>query len=280
VLDPDRKKMSKSKGNVETPDNWITQFTADGVRYWSAKAKIGVDTTFDVGIMKNGARLVTKLFNAGKFVLSYEGEYSEVTNELDLAFIDELRKLVAKTTNHFENFDHASALSETESFFWNSFTDSYLELVKKRVSPESTSSTLEKNSAITTLRIGLDVLLRLFAPFLPYITEEIWAWSFAEEKGKISIHMTSYPSVSEFENIEQPQLSNSFDYAIRFMDEIKKLRANKSLAFSTPIDDVAISVNYNFNIVFDLIKFDLINYSKIQNYSIVIDNTIDIVAID
>jgi len=269
VLDPDRKKMSKSKGNVETPENWITQFTADGVRYWSAKAKIGVDTTFDQNVMKNGTRLLTKLFNAGKFVLSQKGEYSEVTNELDLAFLDELRKLIAKATKCFEEFDHATALTETETFFWNNFTDSYLELVKKRASAESNCTDAERNSAITTLRIGLDVLLRMFAPFLPYITEEVWSWCFAEEKNQLSIHNAKYPALIELEKYSEPKSKEVFKSALHFLDEIKKYKAARNLSYSSAIENLEIAAAKNTQETLHELLFDLLGYSKIENYSFV-----------
>lgn len=269
VLDPDRKKMSKSKGNVETPETWITQFTADGVRYWSAKAKIGVDTTFDQNVMKNGARLLTKLFNAGKFVLSQKGQYSEVTNELDLAFLDELRKLITKTTKCFEEFDHATALAETETFFWNNFTDSYLELVKKRASVESNCTDAERNSAITTLRIGLDFLLRMFAPFLPYITEEVWSWCFAEEKNQLSIHNAKYPTLIELEKHSAPKSKEVFKSALHFLDEIKKYKAARNLSYSSVIENLEISAAKNTQATLHELLFDLIGYSKIERYTFV-----------
>lgn len=264
VLDPDRKKMSKSKGNVETPENWIKQYTADGVRYWSAKAKIGVDTTFDINVMKNGSRLVTKLFNAGKFVLGQSGQYGEIINELDLSFIDELRKLIVKSTKYFENFDHASALAETEGFFWNNFTDSYLELVKKRASLDSNCSETERSSAITALRIGLEVLLKLFAPFLPYITEEIWSWSFAEEKNIKSIHIAKFPSINDLKTIALPQNRDSFKYTLLFLDEIKKYKTSHSMSFSSVIPLVNLKANKNALAIFELNRFDLISYGKIE----------------
>lgn len=280
VLDPDRKKMSKSKGNVETPESWISQYTADGVRYWSAKAKIGVDTTFDINVMKNGARLVTKLFNAGKFVLSHKGDQIDINNELDLAFIDELRKLIIKTTKHFEDFDHASVLAELESFFWNNFTDSYLELVKKRASIEGNEIESERNSAITALRIGLEVLLKLFAPFLPYITEEVWSWAFSEEKKQLSIHKTKFPTVADLENIKKPVLQATFGVALKFMDEVKKYKASKNLSFNATIEKVNIETTAHIENELKPSLNDLINYSKIQSYTFVLSNKQELLISD
>ena len=132
VLDPDRKKMSKSKGNVVTPMPMLERYGADAARYWSGSARLGTDTAADEQVFKVGKRLVTKLFNAGKFVLAQSGEVHPIEAELDRAFAFALRDLVARATTAFERFNHAQALADTESFFWSAFTDSYLELAKLR----------------------------------------------------------------------------------------------------------------------------------------------------
>jgi valyl-tRNA synthetase len=243
-----------------------------GVRYWSAKARIGVDTTFDVNVMKNGSRLVTKLFNAGKFVLSHSGQKAEITNELDKAFIEELVQLVDKITNHFEDFDHASALSETETFFWNKFTDSYLELVKKRSLTDSDMEVDDKNSAVTTLRLGLETLLKLFAPFLPYITEEIWSWCFAGEYGIKSIHATKFPSVNDFNGINKPACENTYKTALLFLDEIKKYKSLNNLSYSSTISNISLKAHSGLLNIFKLVQSDIIDYARIEHIQIEEDN--------
>jgi len=172
ILDPDRKKMSKSKGNVVTPIPLIDKYTADGVRYWAGSARLGVDTALDEQVFKVGKRLVTKIFNAGKFVLSQTAEVHPISNELDRAFAAKLRALVEKTRRDFEAFNHAQVLQDTEGFFWSHFTDSYIELAKLRARDEGAPAE-QRGSAVAALRLGLNVLLRLHAPFLPYITEEV-----------------------------------------------------------------------------------------------------------
>ena len=130
VLDPERKKMSKSKGNVVTPIPLVEQYGADSIRYWAGSARLGVDAALDEQVFKVGKRLSTKLFNAGKFVLSQTAEVRPLSCELDRAFAAELRALAERATGHFEAYDEAHALAETESFFWTRFTDTYLELAK------------------------------------------------------------------------------------------------------------------------------------------------------
>jgi valyl-tRNA synthetase len=133
ILDPDRKKMSKSVGNVVTPMKLLEDYTADGVRYWAASARLGMDTAFDEKVLKVGKRLVTKLFNAGKFVLAQGAAApGPITHELDRAFVSELRDLVHRSTASFAEFDYAHAMQDAEQFFWSRFTDTYLELAKHR----------------------------------------------------------------------------------------------------------------------------------------------------
>ncbi len=243
ILDPDRKKMSKSKGNVVTPMEFVEQFTADGVRYWAASARLGTDTAFDQKMLKVGKRLVTKLFNAGKFVLANEGEMSPVTEELDRAFLDHLQQLVDRATQALEEFDFANALSAIEKFFWHNFTDTYLELVKNRAKGLGDVKKKKKNSALSSLRLGLNILLRLFAPMLPYITEEIWSWAFAEETEWPEIHKASWPSKTDFQEIEAAQCPESFDLAVAGVTEIRKYKTEQGISIARELEQLTLSAH-------------------------------------
>jgi len=243
VLDPDRKKMSKSQGNVQTPMPMIERFTADGARYWAASARLGTDTASDEKVFKIGKRLSTKLFNAGKFVLQQTAELHPITAELDRSFVAKLSTLVDRATRSFEDFNHAVVLKETESFFWTHFTDSYLELVKARARAEDASAVAARASAVASLRLGLDVLLRLFAPFLPYITEEIWSWVFAEEKGAPSIHRACWPGSEDFRGIEPPKNADSFDIAVACWSAINKSKADAEVSMGREATNLTIAAN-------------------------------------
>ncbi len=190
ILDPDRKKMSKSKGNVVTPVEYLQRYTPDGVRYWAAGASLGTDAVFDEKVLKTGRRLVTKLYNAAKFVLAIPCGPGRVTLPLDLDFLRVLGQTVRDASTALDRYDHSTALEAIEQFFWNGFTDSYIELVKDRARAGDDDG---RDSAVRTLRAGLSVLLRLFAPYLPFITEEIWSWAFATESGCESIHRAPWP---------------------------------------------------------------------------------------
>jgi valyl-tRNA synthetase len=194
ILDPDRKKMSKSKGNVVVPTDVLNEFGSDAVRYWATSAKLGADTAYEIAQMKIGRRLAIKLLNASKFVLNLgatensvvTGDHSVLTNPLDRAVLAQLSEVVAQSTKAFDNYDYARALQITESFFWQ-FTDDYVELIKDRAYGAAGES--EQASVLAALATSLDTLLRLFAPFLPFATEEVWSWW---RTG--SVHRAEWPS--------------------------------------------------------------------------------------
>ncbi len=230
VLDPDRKKMSKSKGNVVTPVETLDRFGADAVRYWSASFRLGSDATHDESIFKIGGKLVTKLYNAGKFVLAQTADEGPIVNELDCAFIAELKELVVVATQAFERFEFSIALQETEKFFWGAFTDNYIELIKRRSRSEDDPQ--GRASAVATLRLALNVVLRLFAPVVPTITDEVWSWVFAEETGDSSIHLTTWPAVAELDAISMPDVNGSFSAACDAISAIRKAKSESGMSLN------------------------------------------------
>jgi valyl-tRNA synthetase len=186
ILDPDRKKMSKSKGNVVTPIDLFEQYGSDAVRYWAASARPGVDTAFSEDQMKVGRKLATKLLNVTKFVLGF-GEANPTATPIeavDIAMLARLASVVDEATTAFETYDYARALEKSESFFWW-FCDDYVELVKTRAYSEGAGS----DSARAALQRALSTLQRLFAPHIPFATEEVWSWW---QTG--SIHRASWPT--------------------------------------------------------------------------------------
>lgn len=279
ILDPDRKKMSKSKGNVVTPLEYIEKFTADGVRYWAGSARLGTDTAFDEKVLKVGKRLVTKLYNAGKFVLSQKGNKAPVTCELDLAFIEKLRQLTIKVTNALQKFNFAQALMETGDFFWHNFTDTYLELVKTRAKTATgendpcskASSANASNSAVNCLRLGLKVLLKLFAPTLPYITEEIWSWVFAKEDGTESLHCAAWPEIQDFTHIPRSDHPDCFDVAVNCLSEIHKYKTLNGVSVGKEMEKITVTGHPDTNEILKIVIQDVMQAAHAGEYQL-IDN--------
>lgn len=240
ILDPDRKKMSKSKGNTVTPDQLFNEFGSDAVRYWAANAQLGTDTAFDTSVMKIGKRLVTKLYNAAKFVVGYEPAAVPPSHSLDRAFLSRLSDVIREATASLENYEHHNALAITERFFWNTFTDLYIELTRARA--QGFSDEESRVSAISSLRVGLSVLLRLFAPFLPFITDEVWSWSFAAETGLRSVHQAPWPTVEEIAVTAQADDKSGLDLAGEALLAINKARAAVGVSTAREITTICFKV--------------------------------------
>ena len=196
ILDADHKKMSKSKGNVVTPMGLLEKYGSDAVRYWAASARLGLDAAFDEQQMKIGRRLAIKVLNASKFALTMGGEGARldldpalVTVDLDRSVLAELAGVVAEATDALASYDHARALEVTESFFWT-FCDDYLELVKERAyNREGAWDEASAASARAALALVIDTVVRLLAPYLPFVTEEVWSWY---REG--SVHTAPWPT--------------------------------------------------------------------------------------
>ena len=240
VLDPDRKKMSKSKGNVVVPNDLIEQYGADAVRYWSANARLGADTANDEQVFKVGKKLVVKIFNASKFVLNNYHEINEVENKniknsLDKSIVYIFNNYLIKITNCLDKFQFAEALNLIEDFFWNYFTDNYIELVKNR---RQSGNPLDSISASTTLILVLENLLKLFAPYVPMITEEIWTTMHPEKK---SIHVQDWP---EKINIEFGNISSSqFELARQAISSVRKEKTSLGIGLGKEIEKIKIIAN-------------------------------------
>jgi len=199
ILDPDRKKMSKSKGNVVTPIDLVEQYGTDAVRYWATSARLGTDTAFSEDQMKVGRKFANKLLNVSKFVLSFGPNdpsddanagpggtvTSLITSPVDHSMLGKLDAVIDEATAAFAAFDHARSLERTEAFFWW-FCDDYVEFVKGRAYD---TDTVGAASARFALRLALDSLQRLLAPFLPFATEEAWSWWH-----DTSVHTTAWPT--------------------------------------------------------------------------------------
>ena len=242
ILDPDRKKMSKSIGNTVTPMPLVEKYGADALRYWAAGGRPGSDTAFDEGQLKIGRRLGIKILNASKFVLGRLDDEipgpAEVTEPIDLDLLALLTKLITATTDDFENYDYARALERTESFFW-SFCDDYVELVKIRAYGEKDDAATR--SARATLAITLSVLQRLFAPIMPFVTDEVWHWWHVH-----SVHASSWPTLKELPMLEVIGAGSTYRPVCEVLEAIRRAKSSAKVSQRAEVESVVVRAPAEF----------------------------------
>ncbi len=235
ILDPDRKKMSKSKGNVVTPIALFDQYSTDAVRYWAGSARPGVDTAQTEDQMKVGRKLAMKLLNVSKFVLTFGAPDANAiaTDPIDTSMLARLSAVVAECTTAFVGFDYARSLERTEAFFWW-FCDDYVELVKSRA--YGTHGEVGEESAQVALRAALSTIQRLFAPFIPFTTEEVWSWW---QTG--SIHLAVWPSV-EMDGIAAHDTGNPalLDVVCEVLAQVRRAKTEAKLSQRAGVEQLIV----------------------------------------
>jgi valyl-tRNA synthetase len=273
VLDPDRKKMSKSKGNVVTPMALLEEHGSDGVRYWAASGRPGTDTAFDANQMRVGRRLAIKLLNASKFALTPAEKDAgaspsgAIAAPVDRAMLASLATLVDEATRDLESYDYARVLQRSEEFFWR-FCDDYLELVKGRRYGEQGPAAAA--SATAALHAALSVLLRLFAPYLPFVTEEVWSWW---REG--SVHRAPWPTRSELDRL-MPDSSNEsrerdrliYQWATEVLYEVRKQRSEAKQALKVPITRVSVRAAAEEAALMPIVENDLRSALRVQAFEV------------
>lgn len=266
IVDPDRKKMSKSKGNVVTPADMLDQHGSDAVRYWAASSRLGTDAAFDPKNptqIKIGRRLAIKVLNASKLVLRYdlEGEASveRVTEPLDRAVLTALGTVIEQATAAFDEFNHARALEVTEAFFWT-FCDDYLELVKERAYTEDVNDPA-RVSAVVAMRRAVDVMLRLFAPFIPFATEETWSWTHES-----SVHLASWPVPADALAAEAGD-TRLLELTSQALTSIRGAKTDAKASQKTPVLRATIAAPAEDVALLEQVQGDLASVGRIESLS-------------
>jgi valyl-tRNA synthetase len=230
--DPKGKKMSKRKGNIVTVDDVIGKYSADALRFWAASVKLGNDLPYSEKDVVTGQKLLTKLWNASRFVSSFISKADKPELEtMDKWILVKLMKLIEKSTDSFEKYEYSDSKRETEVFFWHTFADNYLEIVKHRAYAGD-------ESAKWTLYKTLLTILKLFSPIIPFITEEIYQNMFKENEKDVSIHVSSWPEV-ENEFIDN-EIESTGDMAVAIISAIRQYKSTKGLALNSDVEKLLI----------------------------------------
>ena len=224
ALDPDGKKMSKSKGNIIEPQEMIEKYSADALRFWAASSKLGEDIPFKEKELVTGQKTIIKLWNASRFSFQHLKSYKPKKTKLkafDAWQLSKLNSLIKTCTETFEQYEYFRTKADTENFFWNTFCDNYLEIIKNRFyNPKNKQ---EKESAQFALYHSLLTILKLFAPIMPHITEELYQAYFRKYEKKKSIHITKWPNYDK--RLINKKLENEGD---KIIDIIAKARQFKT----------------------------------------------------
>jgi valyl-tRNA synthetase len=256
--------MSKSKGNVVTPLGLLEEHGSDAVRYWAASGRPGADTAFDTGQMRVGRRLAIKILNASKFALASPGPSGPVTAALDRGMLTRLARLVTEATADLDAYNYTRALERTEAFFW-AFCDDYLELVKaRRYGDQGEAGAASAHAAMQT---ALSVMLRLFAPFLPFVTEEVWSWWRAS-----SIHLAAWPTSEEVRSVlgaDDEASDLALGVAADTLGEIRRHKSEAQRPMRAPVARLVVRVAPERRAALEAVRADLCAAGFVRHLEIV-----------
>jgi len=247
MLDPKGKKMSKSKGNVIELQMLVDKYGADALRYMAASCTLGEDLAFPEKDVVTGQKTVTKLWNASKFVIMNLGDkkpeqiaFNKLTN-IDKWLMIKLNKVIENTTMHFENYHYFKAKHEVDNFFWNTFCDYYLEIVKDRFFNPDNYSKDEIASAKWTLYKTLFDINKMFSPIMPFITEEIYQLYFKNFEKESSIAFCNWPAYEKLKDLKDTSLESAGDLAIRVISAARKYKSENQMSLKEELAKATIS---------------------------------------
>ncbi len=266
ALDPHGKKMSKSKGNAIAPQEMIKKYSADALRFWAAGSKLGEDLPFMEKDLQTGKKTATKLWNASRFALMHLEGFKYKKHELEVMdkwMLSKLQKVIKRCTEAFDAYEYSRAKAEADVFFWNVFCDNYLEVVKDRLYNPGNYHLGAKESAQLVLYESTLAILKLFAPILPYITEEIYHLHFAGVEGKKSIHISDWPTYSE--ELVDEEAENAGDHAIDIISAIRKHKSEKQLSLKAELASVTIGCDDHTRKLVELVLKDIQTIGNVKD---------------
>ncbi len=239
-LDEQGRKIAKRLGNYVPSDELVKQYGADAIRYWATGATLGQNLRFSPQEIEKGKKTVTKLWNAARFIVLNLAEYDPKQEQAvkyefaDAWVIQELNQTITIATEAFELYTYARAKNEADNFFWSKFADYYLEFVKYRLRGDERES---KRAAQHTLYAVFQAILKLYAPIMPFIAEELYAYFYAERESVKSIHLSSWPTTLDIK--DAPDASD-FESAIAAIDEIRKYKTSQGLSLAVELAEYTI----------------------------------------
>ncbi|MGM5484876.1 MAG: valine--tRNA ligase [Nanobdellota archaeon] len=242
ALDPKGKKMSKSKGNVIKPQDVIQKYGADAVRYWAAESSIGEDIPYKEKDLVTGKKTVTKILNASKFAIMHLKDYEGYDGELcfmDRWILSKLNRVIKTATESFDKYEYSKAKHAIDNFFWNVFCDHYLEIVKDRLYNPGRRGEESRKSAQKTLYTVVDSVIKLFAPIMPFITEEVYHMHFAEKEGRMSVHLSDWPE--HYDELIDDELEEEGDYFTKVLSEVRKYKSENNLSLKEELPKLRVN---------------------------------------
>lgn len=266
VLDPSAKKMSKSKGNTVSPQILLDKYGADALRFWAATNAVGYDSPFKEGELVNGKKNVVKLFNSCKFAIMHLEDYGmQKPKKLDVVdnwILSKLQKLIEFATESFDIYDFTKAQKAVEKFFWHSFCDNYIEFIKDRIyNPDKYGKDAKISAQYALYNVTLAVI-KLFAPIMPFITEEVYQMYFASKEEKKSIHISSWPIVDK--NLIDEEAEEAGDVLVDIVGCVRKYKSQSNVSLKTPISVLRIHCEDKHKELIPLIEKDILAVCKAE----------------
>ncbi len=238
ALDPKGKKMSKSLGNVIEPQEMIEKYSADALRFWAAGSKLGDDLPFQEKDLVTGQKFITKIWNASKFAFMNLNDYKNKNPKnleiMDKWILTKLSRIIKNSTESFDKYEYVRTKSNVENFFWHTFADNYLEIIKDRVYNEDKRGKEPRSSAQYTLYITLLSIIKMIAPIMPHITEEIYQSYFKKSEKDKSIHVSKWPSL----NLVDEKAEKIGDFFISILQDVRKAKSEKNLSMKKPVKKI------------------------------------------